>query len=86
MFKLCHECNEQSLLICGSTTGEDPRLPSHAILCDCAGSYGEAFESFIMTPAWRQIDLSYQKPVLSFLMNPLEDKAFCRNTFAEVSE
>lgn len=50
MFKLCQECNGHSLLICGRTTGEDPRLPSHAMLGGCAGSHGEAFGSFIVAP------------------------------------
>lgn len=63
--------------------------PSHDIIWDCAGNPEEALErSIVAAPICRQIDLSYQKPVVFkiFSKNLFEDKHFCRYTFVKASE
>lgn len=66
---------------------EGNRDRSHDIVWDCAGN--EALErSIVAAPIWRQIDLSYQKPVVFkiFSMTLFKDKHFCRYTFVKASE
>ena len=75
---LYHQCSGPILLMWGRRTRAVSRLPSHDILWGCMGSHEEALEwSLVAPPMWRQVGLSYQKPVL------IHESPWRWSTFAE---